>query len=58
MYLGEAQDISGLDIPVHPAAGVQLLQVLAMCVRACKRVGAWPSSVRFCLAWRDVWLDD
>ena len=26
MYLGEAEDISGLDIPVHPAAGVQLLQ--------------------------------
>ena len=29
MHLGEAQDVARLDIPMHPAAGVQLLQILS-----------------------------
>ena len=32
MHLGEAQDVARLDIPMHPAAGVQLLELLGdMC---------------------------
>ena len=47
MHLGEAQDVSGLNVPVYPAAGVQLLQILGNVRQSLQTCGLvfcpWPT---------------